>query len=276
MQSHPKQEHRHPQEHAHLHAHGPEQHADPRQDSSRGEETRREDEDEHGYRPAQLEQLRVRTPYALEAGKWEVEIVSKFFDFGADEVSGVQAEIEIGLLDNLMFEVEVPAEWVHSDGETTGGISDVDFELKLQLSREADLGVATAVGVEMSLPTGDDDRDLGSGVVGWEVYAAAARDFGKLSLFGEFQAELEEGSAAEYKFNGAIDWAPWEPETRLELGLNLGFGPGEGMALTVIPGFQFEVAKFSCGELEIGLGLPVGLTDEAEDWGVILNLEFEF
>ena len=71
--------------------------------------------------------------------------------------------------------------------------------------------------------------------------------------------------------NPAVEWRPWSRDVSLLLALNTVFRRNERPETSLVPG-----AEIRFGELVVGAGLPVGLSDEAQDIGVIALLELEF
>jgi Putative MetA-pathway of phenol degradation len=238
-----------------------------------------EDDDEHGeHRPAQIEHVRVRTPYNIEAGVVETDLVFAFLDSGnfkrldADNFqrSGFKFEAYYAVTESLFAEIELPFEWV-DDGSRRGGLADVDVELKYLLPSVESLDLDVAVGVEVEFPSGNADRDLGRESIAFELFAVFARELGDAMVYAELGVELEENEEQEYQTKAAVDWSPWSNNTNFQLALGLGTESGESPELTITPGVGTRI-----GEFKLGLGIPIGLNHAAPNWGAILAFEFEF
>src|SRR5262245_57192606 len=69
-------------------------------------------QEESWHRPEEIEQIRTKTAYVLDQGEVEVDLVGSFlrFDEGGRKVdeSRLMVELEIGVTDWLMAEIEVP------------------------------------------------------------------------------------------------------------------------------------------------------------------------
>jgi hypothetical protein len=83
--------------------------------------------------------------------------------------------------------------------------------------------------------------------------------------------ELARGERPEYVVNVAVDAHPWGRAFSLLLALNGEVEPGEAAGWALVPGFE---ARFD--ELQFGVGFPIGLTEEAAAWGVLVDVELEF
>ncbi len=212
--------------------------------------------------------------------------------------------VEYGFLDWLTIEVETP--FVHIDKTTSKeedsrtvteldktGIGDVEVGFKVRVfENDKDSYIpATSLGFKMSLPTGNWKKDLGSDHLGFELGLALSKTLEKfayhLNLAGGYVDNArEEGES------GKID------EVELECGIGLVYMPSEnldligevyaefereyiageynyGTKIYLVPGIAYEFEEFM-GGLDIGVGVPIGLTYESYDWGVILKVMRKF
>jgi hypothetical protein len=219
----------------------------------------------------EIEQIRVKTAYTLDQGEVEVDLVGSFLRFEEGDVSRLLVEVEAGLTDWLLAEIEVPYLFVNPErGRGERGIGDIELELKGRIPGDWN-GIELGLGVEVSLLTGDADEGLGGRETELGVFAAGSRRFQFFSLHLQVGAEVAEESRAEYGIAAAVDVRPWGRPFSLLLGVNGEIERGEGPAWTLVPGFEIRL-----DEIQAGAGFPFGLSEEAENWGVIIDVEFEF
>jgi hypothetical protein len=225
--------------------------------------------------PEGIEQLRIDTAHVLDAGEIEVEGVFSFLRHDDHDTAAAVAELEYGVVDRFMLELEVPFRMVEpAPGRRERGLGDIELEGKLGLY-EGHV-VAFAASTELECPTGDEHRGLGSG--NWELAMAAQSSvffaLPALALHTELGAEWEEGEGIEQGFlNLALEYYVVD-DVALQLGLN-GEAGEDDPVISLVPGFQFEMDRASRAEVEIGIGFPIGVTDTAQVSGVILDVEIE-
>ena len=225
--------------------------------------------------PEEIEQIRTKTAYVLDQGEVEVDLVGSFlrFDEGGRKVdeSRLMVEVEVGVTDWLMAEIEVPYLFFNPrNGPGERGWGDIELELKAGLPGHWN-GFKLAVGLEVSLPTGDEDKGLGSPETEVGFFIAVSRRFGRLATHLQAAVEAAKGVRAGYEVRFALDASPWGREFSLLLALNGEIERGEGAGWSLVPGFEVRLDEF-----QFGVGFPIGLTEEAEQWGVIVDVEFEF
>lgn len=218
--------------------------------------------------------MRITTPYTIEAGEIEVAVVPSYLDFRMSTESEFLTEIEFGVLDPLLLELEIPFRRVDADGEPPhGGLADIAFSLKYRLPRLEALQLQSAIGAEMSLPTGDEDRGLGMEDPVFEAFVALQRDFGPWTVVTDFVWEMQNNEKPQFEWNGAVVWRPGEEPFFAMLGMNVGldeFESGGEPETSLVPGLEYRL-----DELSLGLGVPIGLSHDAQDIGMILLIEFE-
>jgi hypothetical protein len=217
--------------------------------------------------PEEIEQLRTKTAYALDAGEFEIDVVGSFLRFEDGDRGRVFVEAEFGITDWLLVGLEAP--YLLLDGEH--GIGDVELELKAA-PRLEEWPFAFAVGIEVSLLTGNEEEGLGSPEAEFGVFLTVSREFGRLHAHLHLFLEVARGAHPEQGLNLALDARPWGDVFSLLLALNVEFEESEAEA-SLVPGVEVRLEE---PELQVGVGFPVGLTDDAEEWGVIVDVEVEF
>ena len=186
---------------------------------------------------------------------------------------------EYGITDRLQFGAEVPllklavkAGVDANSGEEIAaseqsGLGDVAAELKYGIFNEENAALSAAVEVEF--PTGDEEKGLGEGKTVYAPFLAYAHTIGKTQIHLSGGAELQENAMAEY-FYGLGTLCPLGSYVpTLELNGTKGDEPS---TLYLTPGFVWVVRE----GLELGIAVPLGLTDESTAYGVTTQFVWEF
>jgi hypothetical protein len=243
---------------------------------------------EEGEKRALIEEFLTAEPSYVQL-KGEIEFSSAFDYRRPAGAWSVPVLFEYGITDRIEAEIETSYLSVPGDGSHTGGMGDVELGLHYALRPEVE-EVAVILGADVGLPTGDEAKGLGSGETDVEFFAIAGMKLGRAELHMTGLLELEE--EAEPALNAAAVY-PYR-DLRITLEANVlpdgggakgrVVGPGgaqtpgaklnEGFWVVVTPGLFHRPSP----EVEYGIGMPIGLTRAAPDWGVIarLTVEFEF
>jgi len=211
--------------------------------------------------------------YRKPAGDWSVPIL-----------------VEYGITDRIEAEVEASYLSVPGDGARSRGPGDVELGLHYALRPDLDK-VAVTLGTDVGLPTGDEARGLGSGRAGVEFFAIAGLKLGRAEL--HVTGMLEVGEEVEPGLNAAAAYPHGDFRFTLETNVLRGAErteeriveqqvaekPGEekgneDLWVVVTPGLFHRPSP----EIEYGIGVPIGLTSAAPEWGIIgrMTIEFEF
>lgn len=228
-------------------------------------------------RQEEIEQVRTRTAYVPSGGEIEIDVVGSFLQFNDDGVRrremGVAVEIEVGITSWLMVEVEAPYRSIRP--EAGGGVSgrgDVGLELKAGIPGHW-RGVELAFGATVALPTGDEDKGLGAGATQVGGFVATSYRHGRMAVHLDFGVEVEPGERPHYQLNAAFDATPGGRALAIFVAMIGDILPGESPAWSMVPGFEF---RFENPHLQFGVGVPIGVTDSAARWGIIVDIEIEF
>jgi hypothetical protein len=226
------------------------------------------------------EQVSIQTGFVPDRGELEFELIPSFFDSDDGESFETKLEIAYGWTDRFAIELEIPYLVVNpTAGQRVDGVGDVELELKYSLFRDPEDTRALALGAEVTLPTGDDEIGMGDDF-GGEIFVAYSQSFSgfdlHLNLGLEFEEEIEDGEEeleTEFEYGVALEWE-FAEETAFLAAL-VGETGDEGTELSLIPGIEWEW-EGERSEIVLGLGIPIGLTDDTPDWGVVALVEFEF
>lgn len=113
-------------------------------------------------------------------------------------------------------------------GATNAGIGDVSLGLKHVLAHSLERGNIVSLGAEVVLPTGDEDRDLGTGTTVFEPYLAAGQilpgeGFLQAQVLGEIPADRDKA----------------DPELQGRLALGWSFAQDRGFGRVWTPMIEF-------------------------------------
>lgn len=200
--------------------------------------------------------------------------------------------LEYGITDSFQIE----ANWVawsqlkaaEDDESDRSGSGDMEVGIKYAFDENAKTGVRVAVGFDVTVPLGDVNKDLGDGFWVYEPFLAVSKNFsGSTNLtlnlsYGfldrdEYPDDTDEAEPEvdEIEVNVGLvhAFAPaWRGTLELNLETNEQSGKGDETVAYLAPGFIYKGTP----GVEIGLGVPIGLTDDSSDWGVIGMLSIEF
>lgn len=182
--------------------------------------------------------------------------------------------------------------------EEEGGWGDTFLNYRYQLAKEDENGWMPAIAPRISLilPTGDEDRGLGNGVVGYQFNLPISKELEKFAFHFNagttFSPDAEVGLAgggvapgedlngynlgasviwlATYDINFMLEFVTFWDEEFDEIG-----NVDDTTTVLLNPGVR--AALFTGDEIQwvVGLGVPVGLSNDAPDIGLFLYLSVE-
>lgn len=216
---------------------------------------------------------------------------------------------EWGFTDRLEFDLEFGYLRLRErvGGLTTAaaaGADDAMVGLRYRLLREDFAPITLTTGPQIIFPTASRREGLGSGKTSYAWDLALARDFGGLFFsiasvnlsFTPNVADRAPGSALRFglttlEWGAALGLRPLERDTSAgshhDIHLMLEFGGTRSEAadfggrvrtneFVFAPGVRYGFLTRKKALAEVGLAFPVGLNRSASDWGVILQLQFEY
>jgi hypothetical protein len=238
------------------------------------------------HRSETIDCVRTRTGYTLKS--LQIEADATYFHAQIDDWDNDEIDLTgdtftlsgaIGITDWATAKITVPIRRIDfSPGDVESGIGDVELEGKLSLKKDASpLGfvplVDVCAGAVVGLPTGDEDEGLGKENTWLQAYASASYWFAPwVGLHGWYYLEVMEGDHPYHGGSAVAEFVPFSRDLSLYAGLEFRWGSGDSPVHVFLPGVEYRVTPM----ISAGLGLPVGITDLAEDWGVILNLQLTF
>lgn len=204
------------------------------------------------------------------------------------------------------FSYVVPYSFIDEDAENAGGIGDLELNYRYQWFMDEEGSPAVSPRFTLILPTGDEERGFGSGEVGYAFNLPISKTLGD-RVYVNFNAgltfqsgvrswlsdnrrsrpfdllEFNLGASVIYavtdKFHLLLE-AVWESVEGIEEVDPRGDRPPFGVRrrgdeVTIAPGIRW--AWDLPGDLQIvpGIAVPIGLSDEAIDYGVFFYLSIE-
>ena len=200
--------------------------------------------------------------------------------------------LEYGITDSLQIEANWVA-WrqvraVIDDESDRSGNGDMEVGIKYASDENEETGVRVAMGFDVIVPLGDVNEGLGEAFWVYEPFLAVSKNFSEST---NLTINLSYGFLDRDEYPDDIDEAePEADEIELNVGLVHVFAPawrgtleailetneqsskGDETIAYLSPGFIYKGMQ----EVEIGLAVPVGLTNDSADWGVISMLSIEF
>lgn len=209
-------------------------------------------------------------------------------------------EIEYGITDRLQIEMETAYVSVREHSFDEGGnqysaFDDLELGVAYGILKETGLIPAITLGVQLRLPTGSRGDEIGEDRVGYGTSLAVSKDFGHWVGYACFGYEYTANSKikfADHKFGPKLDTSgveyglgaalkltdEWhihleclgQSEQQLELDKR-----SWQSEIVLVPGVRYGVENKKLGRWQVGVGFPIGLTNNSPDWGVIFQIQWE-
>ena len=192
----------------------------------------------------------------------------------------------------------IPFSHIREEGENQRGVGDVLIEYRYQLTEEGPNVPAVAPKFSLILPTGDRDKGTGNGVVGYEWSIAASKKVAPrlalhanlgLTYLPKVRVPLDDGlrlspkrSLVSYDVGASVVFAltsnfhtllEWVGEFEQEIGDK---GKKERVFKAILsPGIRAAVINKDGLQTVLGVGIPIGVSGPAENYGVFLYFSIE-
>jgi hypothetical protein len=241
--------------------------------------------------PPHDEGIHFAHPLVVESPSPDTKIrLHHFFENGAgeekDEIHTLHLEAEYAFAPWVSLEVHIPYSFIRpEEGGTRHDFGSVEAAVKYAYLAFAESGLLLGGGLELGIPTGDDNKGIGSSHTGEvEPFISAGFKFHDL----EMVAFLAFGVPYNSKGNDEADWeVEWDLSLlyrvtpRLEAmvefeGEHLVGGEEDGVTiLNMTPGFK--VAPFENHAFKLGAGVSFPLTrDDEYDVRGVFSLFYPF
>lgn len=237
-----------------------------------------------GYQQPIQEVFQTEVVYPQEKGEIQLTGSPRFHEGDAQDLLILPFAIEYGLTDSWQVELEWNSLIHHnpSAGSSNIGIGDLELGTKYSFMNVAGSNFHVAPGLEIGFPAGDPQEGLGEGMLEIEPFASLAYDFPKLNdsqIFTQvgfgFASRLrgDEEAAHEITWNAGFFVPFWQLRYTTELNWTTNeWNGGDENELYLTPGFVWDLP----GTWEAGVGVPIGINDDADNFRVIAMLTYEF
>jgi len=227
-------------------------------------------------------------------GKFQVELNGEYghdseseLDVRSKESSGsLETVFSAGLVDSLDLVLAVPYEWsrvkendmVSAD---TDGLGDVSLELKWRFFEKN--GFSLAFKPAVSFPSGNTDKGLGAGKVGYGATLIATRELAPFAIhvnlaYSHTPFKLQEDKDANRRdiWHASVAGTA-EVLEGLQLAANVGMQTNPDKTSNTPPVFCVAGAIYSVTDwLDVDLGVKVGLTKPETDVSMLAGLAVRF
>jgi hypothetical protein len=236
-----------------------------------------------GERPLQ-ELFQTETVYSQDKSETQVTFVSKFSKSAGRKLFENSVALEYGISDGWQVTLEWSAanRLTTADGKTRGS-GDLRIGTKYSWMNLRHSNFHAAVGFELGVPTGNVAKGLGEGNLEYEPYVVVAKDFPKLahlqvfSQFGVTFAQHVKGSISvddpiakrTAEWNSGV-FVPYR-KVRFTSEFNWSKSAAQN-SLYLTPGVIWKLPR----DLEFGVGVPFGITPDADRFRAIVKLVYEF
>jgi len=184
------------------------------------------------------------------------------------------------------FSYTLPYAWLRGDGERASGVGDVMLNYRWQALVETDRTPAFAPRFSLILPSGDADRDLGTGSTGYQISLPVSKVItdrvtvhgnagltSYLDVNGRSPTSYNLGGSAIYavtrNFNLMLEAVGEWSET-----VDVAGEIERETSFTLSPGFR-RGFDLSPGQLVVGVAAPIRFAGGTPDYGVFLYLSVE-
>jgi hypothetical protein len=191
------------------------------------------------------------------------------------------AAMSYGITDGIDLIASVPYLWIRekSDLATSSeqSFSDVTLDIKLRLYQENGLSFAIKPG--FSFPTGDDDKGLGSGKLGYHLFLIGTKEAGPLAFnanLGYIRNETDDDMAEKNIWHASVS-AIFTLNDHWKLGADIvaernSDKDGDNDPVSAIFGVIFSPTK----DIDLDLGFKKGITSSDTDWSLLAGTTFRF
>lgn len=227
-----------------------------------------EEEEEKGYTQPLQELFQTESVYPQEKGEVQLTLVLNYNKTRPDASYLFPFSLEYGITDSWQIEAEFHSMKMNSPLR----FHQIEVGTKYSFMNIGSAQFHSAVGLDVGIPVGENGLDEEESELEFEPYLVLAKDFPKLGdmqLFTEIRLGVEK-SFEDVEFNWNVGL--FIPLPLVCLTGELNYISGEEKELYFTPGLVWDLP----GTWEIGIGCPIGLNDDADDFRFIIGILFEF
>ncbi len=200
--------------------------------------------------------------------------------------STVNLELEYAFTRNISIEADIPYTFINPDeGKDVNHFNNIEIGVKFATFFLEEYGILLGGGLEFGLPTGDDDKGIGSDNIweiepflsfGWKYKILEVVSFLHIGFPVNQKGDQNEGDELGYNLSTLVHATEWL-EVLLEFdGETVLNGEEEGESvLNIDPGVKFK--PFKSQELHVGFGAGFPVTNDEEfEYRLIASVFYHF
>ena len=197
--------------------------------------------------------------------------------------TGGQAAVTLsyGIAENVDLVLSMPYLWGKTEeNEVTAydehGIGDMVFETKWRFFEKNGFSLALKPGI--IIPTGNDEKGLGTGQLGGQLFLIASQELGSWAFHGNLGYVRNENKADERKDIWHVSFAAtWEAIKNLKLVANVGIERNPDDDANNDPAFLIGGIIYSITEnFDVDFGVKCGLSESETDLSLLSGVAFRF
>jgi hypothetical protein len=224
-------------------------------------------------------------------GKFQLEVNGQY-DSDKETISGVTVKtaggqmagtLSYGFIDNADIIVGLPYQWTRTQNDGTvisseHGVSDTTLEVKWRFYEKDGLSFAFKPGV--SIPTGNDEKGLGSGKIGYSAFFITTREASPWAFHVNLGYKRNENTVDvdERKdiWHASVA-GTCDVIKNLKAAANIGIERNPGKASDKAPAFVLAGVIYSINEnIDIDFGLKTELNEAETDYSLLAGAAFRF
>ena len=228
----------------------------------------------------------------MKKGKIELVLNPEYgyFRDGSDGEQQATFNLELETFPGENWELELELEgikYLNGDGEDSEtDIGKVELSLEYRFLHNLDPVFDLRIGVEVSQPLSSVDEGINVGFRRWGPKFTGRTKIGPVHLFVKVAYEfLEHDNGDDDEDHDVLEYqlAFFYPKNNWRFGAEIfgetnEVGGGNEHDLFLTPEVRYRLGEGGGGpdDVEFGLGFPIGLTDDADDWGVFFQVYLGF
>jgi len=222
-------------------------------------------------------------------GKFQLELNGQY-DWDKQDSEGVSVKTEggqaaailsYGVAENVDLVLSLPYLWgkVKEEDVTVydeKGIGDAVFEVKWRLFEKDGFSLALKPGI--SIPTGNDEKGLGAGLLGGHIFLIGSKELGSWAFHANLGYIRNENKADERKdiWHASVA-ATWEVVKNLKLAANIGIERNPDDDANNDPAFLIGGVIYSVTEnFDLDCGVKYGLNSSETDLSLMAGITYRF
>jgi long-subunit fatty acid transport protein len=222
-------------------------------------------------------------------GNFQLEINGQY-DWDDEDDEGVSvktsggeaaATLSYGIAENVDLVLSIPYIWGKAEENDVKlydekGIGDTVLETKMRIIEKDGFGLALKPGI--IFPTGDDEKGLGVGQIGGQIFLIASQELGSWAFHANLGYIRNENDSDEHKDLWHASLAgTFEVLKDLTLVTNIGIEQNPDDEASDDPAFLIGGIIYSITEnLDVDFGVKFGLTEPETDISALAGVAFRF